>query len=291
MNYWRRHWRGEQELIWTLFVNLIVIGGLALLALQLISRLGESESIITETRIYTAVGLLYLFIVFPWQVTGAWRSVKRAASSHHSLFTRLLGYLAIAGFIATLVWQINVHQSVLEMRLKVAFGLPVIGDYELSYSPERNGIEFDGGMEYGAADSLNGLLLRYPDTDFIELNSLGGWVLEGRKMAMVIKLSGINTFVRGECSSACTLAYIAGNKRFMMEDGYLGFHSYANEFNNNPSIGLEEIYEWDIDFFQEQGVSIPFTNVMFDEPSSSMWYPPNETLLDHGVVHRIFDKQ
>lgn len=291
MNYWWRHWRGEQELVWSIFVNMIVIGGVALLALQLISRLGESDAIVTETRIYVAVGLTYLFVVFPWQVIGSFRSVKRAARTHHSWFTGLLGYLSIISFIATLLWQLSVHRDVLEMRLKVALGLPVIGDYELYYSEERNGIVFDGGIEHGAASDLNELLLRYPNTDFIELNSQGGWVLEGRKMARVIQLSGINTFVRGECSSACTLAYIAGDRRFMMEDGYIGFHSYANEFNKNPSLGLEEIYEWDIGFFQEQGVSVPFTNVMFEEPSSSMWYPPNETLLDHGVVHRIFEKQ
>ncbi|MGC5394069.1 hypothetical protein ACPXAZ_26190, partial [Escherichia coli] len=59
----------------------------------------------------------------------------------------------------------------------------------------------------------------------VVLYSAGGWVREGKLVGEVIRRRRLNTYVEQECSSSCTLAFLAGRDRAMDPRAHIGFHT------------------------------------------------------------------
>jgi hypothetical protein len=139
-------------------------------------------------------------------------------------------------------------------------------------------------MNDGAADALAAALDRAPGARTVVLDSGGGWLREGRLVAAVISQRGLATYVDGRCSSACTLAFLAGKERTLGPHGRLGFHQVR-------SIGRSDLGRWleigrTRSMYESAGLPTDFVERVAATPPEKMWYPTEAELRAAHVITR-----
>ncbi|OUS37004.1 hypothetical protein A9Q94_07355 [Rhodobacterales bacterium 56_14_T64] len=158
-------------------------------------------------------------------------------------------------------------------------------EYELLLSEDRMSLTFSGTVTHGLSKRARVLLQENPQMRTVTLNSPGGHIYEARGFAYQIRDHGLDTYVMNECSSACTLLFVAGVQRSLAPDARLGFHSYALEYGSAlPNVDLQKEQEKDRLFFRDQGLSEVFLKRMFDEPSTDLWYPGRTEARQAGLI-------
>lgn len=283
------HWRGEQGLKWSLWVNLILIR-VFVFAVQ--DWLGPAEG--QDFHNHQFVVLLFAFVfhgvLFVWQAVG----VVRASEE----YGRVSGYMAPVwatqlALIISVFWVLIFALEAWQMTLRVPDGLEIHATLEAeraakySIKPSFDGetLTLSGSIERGITRTLDAQLAAYPNTAQIILSSTGGNIYEARGLSNAIRKNGLNTMVISECSSACTTAFIGGIERRLVDSAKLGFHQYRIDaayavLNADP---LQE-QERDRALFLQSGVAAWFVDVMFDSHSSENWYPELSELLAANVV-------
>src|SRR5262245_52084620 len=102
-----------------------------------------------------------------------------------------------------------------------AFGPPNV----LSLSDDHTEIIMTGEMRDGLSARVKQMLEANPRISAIKLESPGGSGGEGYQLALLVKEHHLATFSARLCASACTFVYMAGEPRFFVASGKLGFHS------------------------------------------------------------------
>ncbi len=157
--------------------------------------------------------------------------------------------------------------------------------YDLVPSPDGTILRLNGTITFGLTRRAGELVETMPRLRTVVLTSHGGHIYEARGFAGVIRARSLATRAEGECSSACTLVFIAGAQRSLAPDARLGFHQYALEFDDGVlNVDPRKEQEKDIRFFRQQGVSETFLTRIFERPSSELWYPTLEDLRAGGVL-------
>lgn len=160
--------------------------------------------------------------------------------------------------------------------------------YELELSADGSLVQLKGAIDFGLTRDLTALLEQQALIRTIQLESGGGRVAEGRGIAMLINRYGLATYTRGNCLSACTLAYMSGVQRSLGPNARLGFHSYRL---NSPLVALfldpEEEMRKDMARFEGRNIEPTFLERIAATPHSDMWYPSHAELLAANVVHEI----
>jgi hypothetical protein len=119
----------------------------------------------------------------------------------------------------------------------------------------------------------------------IHLNSPGGVVQEAETIRELIRAHGLNTYTDGECDSACTIAYLGGQERFLRKGARLGFHQPWTPGLNDAEIAkLCRKYE---NAMVAMGVSTDFARRAMSTPPAAMWRPTPQELLDSHVVNTM----
>lgn len=158
-------------------------------------------------------------------------------------------------------------------------------EYELLMSEDQKTLTFSGTITHGLSKRARILLQENPQLETVTLNSPGGHIYEARGFAYLIRDHGLDTYVESECSSACTLLFVAGDQRSLASEARLGFHSYALEYGTAlPNVDLQKEQEKDKKFFQDRGISEAFLTQMFDEPSSELWYLSRTEARQAGLL-------
>ena len=158
--------------------------------------------------------------------------------------------------------------------------------YQLQVSEDGTSLKIQGEITFGFSNNFLQTLKDHPGLKTIVLNSQGGHIYEARGAARSIQDNGLNTHASWECSSACTLLFVAGRKRSLAPGAKIGFHQYALSFGNSlPNLDLQKEQEKDLAFFQSQGVKLPFLNRMFQHSSKTLWYPEYQELIDSGFLN------
>jgi len=295
MNYIRTHWRGEQPLVWSLWVNLVLVRILILHTDQytLPPYIGERPDAIVATLIFGVIchGLVYL-----WQVVGLVRACERRSGGINSDIWVWTSYMAIiVSLVFTLLGIFGAYQSLSAERFHADDRLSLeqarATQYELGLDATGMLIHIKGIMALGMTAKLRSLLDQNPAVSGIVLESDGGQVYEGRGIAQLIKRRDLNTFVYGICKSACATAFIGGTRRSIGNDAKLGFHKYSLElWYPIPLFDLKEEQEKDVSFYRQQSISENFLTKIFTSEHEDIWFPDHKELLEAGVVHNIVDE-
>jgi hypothetical protein len=74
-------------------------------------------------------------------------------------------------------------------------------------------------------DALTASLSGHPDVRQIRLDSGGGLLDEAEDAARLIHTQHLDTVVNANCSSTCTVIFVAGIHRQLGANGQLGFHA------------------------------------------------------------------
>ena len=290
--YLRAHWRGRHSLAWSFWVNLVLLR-VAILKLEPFTRppFLEDPAVVAAT---IAFALLFHVVVFTWQVVGVVRACDAYQNDAGTGGVTIITYIGIVGAIAvTLTSAIGaflvLFQGPAGEPAYLARERDRAARYVLAPDPvDSTLLRFTGTLELGATRKLTALLQDNPEIRGIVLDGPGGHVYEARGMARLIQRHGLDTFVFGQCSSACTTAFIAGRTRVLGPQGRLGFHQHSMDAGYPAYLGDEAAeMRKDLAFYEAQGISAGFRAQVFVTPHDGLWFPTIQEMLAAGVAHRV----
>ncbi len=288
MSYIREHWKGELTLAQSFWVNMFLLSfGFRLLDTFLFQWTPPPESL----QIWVGLALIYLFaalfLVYPWQIVGTWRSSQRhEEETNKKGWSRVVRVLIIFGLFGT-VGNLLVLAPTLKEMMKIIYFNEGVSEYELSLDLENNLIILNGAIGFGVSRDLDELLQANPEIKGIVLNSFGGRLAEGDALGSLIKEYRLDTYSSEQCLSACTVAFIHGKTRSITRNANLGFHSYQNVEDFILSSEISRQQDIHAKLFIENGVSTEFVSKMFDAEFDDMWYPSQDVLLTAGVIDGV----
>jgi hypothetical protein len=144
-------------------------------------------------------------------------------------------------------------------------------------SSDARSLTLEGGINDGVAGQLEAILARSPRVTTLVLASGGGWTREGRLLGDIVAARGLNTHVATECSSACTLAFLAGKVRSASEDAQLGFHRFGPGDRKTGEAAARKAYARLL-------MKGDFILKVTDTSPDDMWYPEAAELVGYKVL-------
>ena len=236
-------------------------------------------------------------IVLIWQMVGVLRAAERHQKETGSIASSWGAQLALVPlFFLSASYLLQAWQQIQPIPNEESFSVTMererAAKYTMRIIPSIPAVEFDGTIELGVTKKLAGILKSGIPIKLILLDSIGGNIYEARGMAKLVQQHGLRTHVSGNCSSACTSVFMAGTKRTMTGSARIGFHQYRFDATYTIiAVDPKQEQQKDIAFFEKQGVSKEFLERVFDQPSSAMWFPSPEELLQANVVHQVIRPQ
>jgi hypothetical protein len=292
MHYLRRHWRGDLSLARSFWVNVVLVN-LAILLLTASLYEGETgwEPVVLA-RVTLGLLAFQLFLLTPWQIVGCWRSAgRRTAETGKPLAGALVKGVLVFGLISTvghLSTESDSYRQLYELALPTPSADP---KYTVTILPDKKAIEVRGEFDSGLTAEVRRALQRAPGTTALLLESNGGYVSEGERLGALIEREGLDTFSFHGCHSACTLAFIGGDRRYLGPAASLGFHQYSGLTNDPEAQGLLDQQQRQAQRrFRERGVSPAFTARMFRAGREDFWYPSHDLLRGAGVIEGILPR-
>ena len=150
--------------------------------------------------------------------------------------------------------------------------------YRFRLSTDGQELELSGKIDPGLTDALAESLSKHPAVQRIRLNSGGGLQGEAEEAARLIHTRHLDTVVSAECSSACTVIFVAGIHRQLDATGKLGFHALQPI---NPDAG---VYFAQSLAYAPYGIGETFVRRVVQVPPGSMWYPTRAELIEAHVL-------
>ena len=243
---------------------------------------------VTSARVVVFLVAVGLIIVYPWQIVGLWRSCNRHVRRHGRHFwARTVQVLVVLGIIGNL-GNINLFWPTYRSLFHMAFVKDEFSNYTAKLVKNGTLIHLDGNLGFGVSKEISKILKNNPQIKGIILDSMGGRVHEGRELAKLISANQLDTYSMDGCYSAATIAFIAGERRYLGLGANLAYHQYDLSYKGLDSFtNMKEEQDKDLLLFQRQGVKKEFLDKMFNATPDDLWYPTLEELLDSGVIHGI----
>ena len=286
-----KHWKGGYPLGISFWVNftfiILVYNGFESLVRNNYWPVVISLPVLGSYLIVTRL------IIFPWQIVGLLRTCEKHFLQHGStLWIRSIQGLVIVAIIMNAVGAIDTLQWYMQRQFQAmdTAEFPDKKSYSLSLLKKSTLIYLKGTLDFGITGEMEELLAGNSNIEAIILSSTGGIISEGRGLFRLIDQYKLNTFVYDECSSACALAFIAGNKRYIATSARLGFHQYNLQLQNTyQHINVEEAQQHDLELLRKKQVSSQFLEQIFKQPSHSIWFPTVDELVEFGVVNAVIE--
>ena len=142
-------------------------------------------------------------------------------------------------------------------------------------------IRISGEFTPGLGQRVEREIQQHPALRLVALQSPGGDLEEGYRVAEAIHAHHLATTVDSYCDSACTIAFVAGSERILEKNAHLGFHKCAAElwFQNCTKESAEQEKT-----FEALGIDSAFIHKALQVPNSSVWYPTAEELKAAHVI-------
>ena len=283
-----RHWRGDTTfwlgvLVYSIALPVFLFWG----GIYVLAKYGSDARPLSRIAMVVLVFLL-IGAVGVWQLVGTWRASSSSKASGRWWVNRWLARFAAVGICGVAFLFLNSLPRGLAQLYAAATDTDDIGLQGYTVTVEDNRIVVKGSMAWGLLDSFSKSLRENQDIQTVVLNSPGGHVSVGRRLAAMIKKSGLDTLTTEQCSSACTFAFAAGRRRFLMNGARLGFHSeaYVQSDGSSP-IALNASQQRAKDYWHESGVPEDFVARVFSTPAKEMWFPTYDELLRATIVTNI----
>ena len=215
VGFFLRYWRGDYPMpVVFILVGLMTFAVFAGLekTLTLIDLGSDVRSSLSQGLIMmTSSVTFFLLPIFYWVgvVRSANYMVRERQNTAASIFCFLTCTLLITSFFIG-----SGPIRLIQLKEGIALIMYEPGTEAFDVSLTTKGVaRFGGYIEFGAASQLAGFLAKNPELEYLELESPGGSVIEALAIARVIKSHQLSTFNDGVCSSACTIAFVAGNEQ------------------------------------------------------------------------------
>lgn len=284
-NYLVRHWRGDSTLATAYWIN----GGLVtVIGPALLKNLGGALLSNVSPGLQRAAWLLLFawsaaLVVLVWSYVGIWRSAgKHQARGGWRVwaFTARALVLMSGAFVPLVITSPLVRDMGRDI-IAVAMGNDPLGAAKLELSEDRETLVFDGPLAAGSTQAVQ-RVLRSGGSPVLWLESPGGRIAEAIALARLIRRHNLDTYVEGECDSACTIAFLSGRERMAARDAKLGFHRSSIAGTHAEILSDAEARA----AYLSAGLSEPFIQRVLSTSAQTLWFPTRRELWDNGVVTR-----
>ncbi len=264
------HWRG---LLPTRLSLIGVLIGLGIALHLLFGVLPPSLPFVLVVLIIALAGVTLI-----WQIIGTLRSCERNLKGGGDMIL----YWGCYGASVAVVVVLAVDVTSLISATTGANPQPEPHKVELEVQGDT--ILIDGFVGFRTHTALLALL-EEPANPYttLRLNSDGGRIFAARAIVNALILHDINTEVTGRCASACTLIFLAGGQRHLLDGGQLGFHQYL-QTSSIQLLDTAQEQQKDRAYFKARGVSDTFIASMFQAEHQDIWFPDRATLVAAGIV-------
>ncbi|MEN8210225.1 MAG: hypothetical protein ABFR31_00785 [Thermodesulfobacteriota bacterium] len=293
MNYIKKHWQGEYSLGISFWFNFLLVSIVYHYGKNLIGLSIDHSPYfyILSTIVYLVISRL---IIYPWQVVGLLRACERhLLTTGNVIQVRAVQAMVILSLLGTLIHILDSTQSLIIVKHNVDKAAAVQADQAFTLSIVNDGrfILLKGEIDFGVTKAVTRILNTHPNVTGIILDSSGGIVYEGRGLFMLIKKHGLDTYCFKNCSSACTIVFIGGARRFLGSNARLGFHQYRLDSDKiNPVVDIQDEQKKDLAIYKSQMINNTFLNKIFEKTQNEIWFPTHDELLTAGVVHHIVNQ-
>jgi len=284
MAYMGTHWRGEFSIVWSFWINIVALRIVIYLALGALHVFGALPVILLVAVLAVDIA------AFVWQTVGFVRAGEAYCAGYGSQIPIWGAYLAIVPILflsAAQWWGLFLAAGVIPEEELFTDRMDRLhaATYRLDVSADRRTIRLDGDIALGITKRMTQVLRENGDIAAIVLTSTGGNIFEARGLARLLIQNSLNTHVKDQCSSACTIVFMAGETRTMDDDARLGFHQYRLDMRTGlPNVRTTDEQDRDRAFFRERGIAETFLGRIFDSPADNIWFPDRQELIAARVI-------
>jgi hypothetical protein len=282
-NYIMRHWRGELSLPISYWVNGSLLGVGFLLLFLLMGEVTNDWELRTTAFVMLALMTL-LILVTIWSSVGILRSAsqhaKRGGSAGWATAAQVVTCLGALSFVGRLGTQLGPQMSEFA---SIAFNYDSLKRVKATLAADGKSLALHGTIGTGSYEYVQQLLSAAPGVRTIVLDSEGGRIREAEQLAALVRERGLDTYVEGQCVSACTYLFLAGKDRAATPNARIGFHRPSFAGTSDYQAGLTEM----LAYYRAAGISEPFLDRIRNTKSEEMWHPSRDELIDNGVLTRV----
>ena len=283
--FFRRHLNGDYSLGQSYWVNTLMISMFApLLGILMLPWLGKNF----PAR-YSSAGVLLVtalgIAAWAWAISGTWASANKHVARGGKQGWASIAKLMIVLSVLRMLGDFEMMTGSLGEHLKVALGWQLGPEVSLQIRADGKSLLVKGGINDGTAEALSKALDIAPSVTTVVLYSTGGWVRQGNMIAKVISDRRLNTYIEEECTSACTIAFLAGKERSADPNARIGFHSFKS-IGASDKLGEPSDIESARNTYKQAGLSPSFIAKIVSTSNEKVWYPSHEELLAEGVLTR-----
>ncbi|MCK0141367.1 hypothetical protein [Aliiroseovarius sp. F20344] len=284
MRYFQTHWRGDQPPIQSFWVNAVGLRLFIIATFLALTNFAPLPIVVVVTLFASDLLLLV------WQATGYFRSVERqgtALGAQLPIWGGVLG-LVVAVFMMISLWWglwlatdvIIEQESYSERRAREN-----AQQYALYVSPSGTDIHLEGTITGGVTKAFRTMMEAHPGVQTFHLSSEGGNIFEARGLVKLVEARALNTNAVDQCSSACTLVFMAGAARTAAQNTTIGFHGYTLESAVNLVLfDVEAEEKRDRAYLSDRGLPSWFIEKAFATRPPALWMPSREELFRAGVL-------
>jgi len=281
----RRHWLGEYSFPRSFWFHTTVLAWLAPIAtLTVLSSNAWNIQGRTASGAFLAILLVFYPALF-WGICGTARAAKHYLNTGGTrIWVQAASWVIALLFMDSIYFVLGTRAIVVD-HIRMAFTGRYGPPASITVSKDGRRLFLTGELREGTAEAISIAMAHASTVAMVTLDSKGGLFQEASRVAEIISQHHLDTYVERECSSACTLLFLAGNRRCMAEDARIGFHaaSYARDLSRRTP---EAIAEFQREQYTTAGLSQSFVNRIIKTPNRSVWYPSQQELLEAHVTTR-----
>ncbi|MGB1110313.1 MAG: hypothetical protein ACPG4N_08150, partial [Gammaproteobacteria bacterium] len=231
IHYLLKHWRGQHDLVWAFWVNLVGLRAVISGVQALLAPEPEQDYSAFPLPVLVAA-VLFHGVTFIWQAVGVIRSGERhlAETGYQAPIQGTQAGLVIAFWFAISdswgLYIMTVPVPVEEVDFATRMDREHASRYQLNWVDDNTGLILNGEIALGITKAMRKAITDNPELQRIELNSPGGNIYEARGLAKLFREYRLATVVTDTCSSACAVSFIGGHQRQLKPGGRIGFHQY-----------------------------------------------------------------
>ena len=274
----RKHWQGRYSLARAFWLNKLIACLVGLGANVILAFIAQFLTL--QTMALAIVGLTAAFqVATVWYLVGVWRSATRHIAEG-GRFGRLAKLVLVLIGTAS-ISKLAASDASLDETWALLRGDQLGPPLSVRLSEDGASLYLSGGINEGTADALTSALESAASVRTVVLDSGGGWLREGLAAARVIAARGLDTRVNGECSSACTLMFLAGRARALGVGARVGFHRFSD-----PALTADARLDTTQtrDVYRATGLSPAFVERVVGTLPDQIWYPTLRELLQAGIA-------
>ncbi|RZI81869.1 MAG: hypothetical protein EOP38_17780 [Rubrivivax sp.] len=287
-----KHLRGDYGLARAYWLHSVAFAWLLMylahLAFQHVGQMGPARYLSMAVLAFQPLALL----VWTWSTVGTFMSAfKQVFGGHGSRFWAVVAIVSLSLGCIGMIRKLATMGPVMTAHWQVALGEQPGDAFTLEFRQDHRELVFTGGVNEGAAQALDKAIMSQLGTvNTLVLDSPGGWIGEGRRMAEVVRAHNLNTRVEKACMSSCTLVLLAGHERTAATEAQIGFHQARaiGEDRVAPTrggrAGLARREERAL--YTKAGVTESFARRIVAVPFAQIWVPSHEELLKAQVLTR-----